>query len=121
MLATSCRSCELGLATCIASLPDIIILDHALPGLSGQAIAEHLCVNFKREDRPWIVLFTAAADCTVARLLSTGYFDDLLRKPCTSEDYLAALARAHVGLRGRRQIRDSRPTTAANSSSALHL
>lgn len=111
---------ESGLRECVADLPDILIVDHALPDLSGQAIAEHLSINYKREDRPWIVLFTAAADSTVARLMNTGYFDDLLRKPCVSEDYIAALANAHAGLRARRQVRDSR-TTASRSSSALHL
>jgi two-component system cell cycle response regulator DivK len=113
---------ESGLEACVAEPPDILILDHSLPGLSGLAIAEYLCVNFKREERPWIVLFTAAADTTIMRLMSTGYFDDLLRKPCVSEDYIAALARAHVGLRERRNIADKHTVlSASSSSSALHM
>ena len=111
-----------GLETCVVDPPDILILDHSLPDLSGLAIAEYLCVNFKREERPWIVLFTAAADTTIMRLMSTGYFDDLLRKPCVSEDYIAALARAHVGLRERRNFAEKHAVLSANSSSsALHM
>jgi len=114
---------ERGLEICVADPPDILILDHVLPDLSGLAIAEYLAVNFKREERPWIVLFTAAADTTVARLMSTGYFDDLLRKPCVSEDYIAALARAHAGVRERRMFMDQRAAAASpdSSSSSLHL
>jgi len=69
------------------------------------------------------VLFTAAADTTVARLMSIGYFDDLLRKPCVSEDYIAALARAHAGVRERRMFMDPRAAAASpdSSSSSLHL
>ena len=54
-----------GLESCLHDLPDILILDHSLPIVSGLAIAEHLCLTYKREDRPWIVLFTAAADSTI--------------------------------------------------------
>ncbi len=112
---------EGGLEACAADLPDIVLLDHAMADLSGLAIAEYLSVNFKREERPWIVLFTAAADSTVARLMSTGYFDDLLRKPCVTEDYITALENAHAGLRARRKIYDSRVGSAASSSTSLHL
>ena len=93
-----------GLESCLQNPPDILVLDHSLPGLSGLAIAEYLCVNYKREERPWIVLFTAAANTTIARLMGTGYFDDLMRKPCVSEDYLITLSRAHTGLRERRRF-----------------
>jgi CheY-like chemotaxis protein len=112
-----------GLAACTDDPPDILILDHALPDLSGMAIAEYLCLNFRREERPWIVLFTAAADSTIARLMSTGYFDDLLRKPCVGEDYIAALARAHAGLRERRKLaaKNAMLVNASSSSTSLHL
>ena len=93
-----------GLEACLADPPDILVLDHAMPGLSGLAIAEYLSINYKREHRPWIVLFTAASDVAISRLMSTGYFDDLLRKPCVSDDYSAALSRAHFGLRERRRV-----------------
>ena len=117
---------ERGLEICIADPPDIMILDHALPDLSGLAIAEYLSVNFKREERPWIVLFTAAADVTISHLMSTGYFDDLLRKPCVNEDYTGALARAHDGLRERRMISErhavlTSSSSSSSSSSSLHM
>lgn len=96
-----------GLESCLHDLPDILILDHSLPIVSGLAIAEHLCLTYKREDRPWIVLFTAAADSTIDRLQQTGYFDDTLRKPCISQDYLDCLERAHAGLQQRRRPVDS--------------
>ena len=112
-----------GLEACADDPPDILILDHALPDLNGMAIAEHLCLTFRREERPWIVLFTAAADSTIARLMSTGYFDDLLRKPCVGEDYIAALAHAHAGLRERRRLAEKHAMVvhASSSSSSLHL
>ena len=114
---------ERGLEICVADPPDILVLDHALPDLSGLAIAEYLSVNYKREERPWIVLFTAASDVTVSRLMSTGYFDDLLRKPCVTEDYTSALARAHAGLRERRMTTDRHAvlTSSSSSSSSLHM
>ena len=96
-----------GLESCLHDLPDILILDHSLPIVSGLAIAEHLCLTYKREDRPWIVLFTAAADSTIDRLQQTGYFDDTLRKPCISQDYMDCLERAHAGLQQRRRPVDS--------------
>lgn len=96
-----------GLESCLHDLPDILILDHSLPIVSGLAIAEHLCLTYKREDRPWIVLFTAAADSTIDRLQQTGYFDDTLRKPCISQDYLDCMERAHAGLQQRRRPVDS--------------
>ncbi len=99
-----------GLEACLTERPDIIFLDHALPIVSGLAIAEHMSINYKREERPWIVLFTAAADSTITRLMSTGYFDDLLRKPCVSEDYFNALDRAYIGLGERRRRVDTRLT-----------
>lgn len=92
-----------GLEACLHDPPDILILDHSLPIVSGLAIAEHLCITYKREERPWIVLFTAAADGTIQRLNETGYFDDTLRKPCISQDYLDCMNRAHAGLRERRR------------------
>lgn len=101
-----------GLEACLRDPPDILILDHAMPGLSGLALAEYLCINFKREERPWILLFTAASDVAISRLMSTGYFDDLLRKPCISDDYQAALDRAHAGLRQRRRAGTSGPYAA---------
>lgn len=114
---------ERGLELCVADPPDILILDHALPDLSGLAIAEYLSVNFKREEWPWIVLFTAADDVTVSRLMNTGYFDDLLRKPCVTGDYTGALARAHAGLRERRKIAEKHAvlTNSSSSSSSLHM
>jgi CheY-like chemotaxis protein len=96
-----------GLQACLQDRPDIIFLDHALPIVSGLAIAEHMSINYRREERPWIVLFTAAADSTITRLMSTGYFDDLLRKPCASVDYFNALDRGHIGLSERRRRVDS--------------
>lgn len=103
---------DAGLESCLREPPDILILDHSLPGLSGLAIAEYLCINYRREDRPWILLFTAASDVAISRVMGTGYFDDLLRKPCISDDYTAALTRAHAGLRERRRI--------AEENGALH-
>lgn len=106
---------DAGLEACLRDPPDVLILDHAMPGHSGLAIAEYLCVNYKREQRPWIVLFTAAADAMISRLMATGHFDDLLRKPCVTEDYVAALTRANAGLRERRRALDIADRGAATS------
>lgn len=91
-----------GLSACFQRSPDILILDERLPGLNGLAIAEHLRINFPREQRPWIVLFTAACNAGIVRLMATGNFDDLLRKPCVGEDYVGMITRARDGLRARR-------------------
>lgn len=91
-----------GLSACFQQRPDILLLDERLPGLCGLAIAEHLRINFPREQRPWTVLFTAACNTSVVRLMATGNFDDLLRKPCVGEDYVGMILRARDGLRERR-------------------
>lgn len=91
-----------GLAACFQRLPDLLILDHRIPGLSGLAIAEHLRMNFPREQRPWTVLFSAACNSIILNLMATGNFDDLLRKPCIGEDYIGMITRARGGLHERR-------------------
>ena len=91
-----------GLKVCLQESPDLLILDQRIPGPSGLAIAEHLRMNVSREQRPWTVLFTAACDTTILRLMATGNFDDLLRKPCIGEDYIGMITRAHAGMRERR-------------------
>lgn len=91
-----------GLAACFQRLPDLLILDHRLPGCSGLAIAEHLRMNFSREQRPWTVLFTATCNTSIMRLMGSGNFDDLLRKPCVGEDYIGMVTRARAGLLERR-------------------
>lgn len=96
-----------GLAACFQRLPDLLILDQQLPGFSGLAIAEHLRMNFPREQRPWTVLFTATCNTSCLRLMGTGNFDDLLRKPCIGEDYIAMLTRALAGLIERRRLADA--------------
>ena len=93
-----------GLGACLQDPPELVILDQQIPGPSGLAIAEHLRMSIPREQRPWTVLFTAACNATVMRLMGTGHFDDLLRKPCIGEDYIAMLTRAHAGVRERRLI-----------------
>lgn len=91
-----------GLAACFQRLPDLLLLDHRLPGFSGLTIAEHLRINFPREQRPWTVLFTATCNTSIMRLMATGNFDDLLRKPCIGEDYIGMITRARGGLHERR-------------------
>lgn len=95
-----------GLGACLLDPPELLILDQRLPGPTGLAIAEHLRLNVPREQRPWTVLFTAACNTTVMRLMGTGHFDDLLRKPCIGENYVAMLTRAHAGIRERRLTAD---------------
>ncbi len=96
-----------GLAACFQRLPDLLLLDHQLPGFSGLAIAEHLRLNFPPEQRPWTVLFTATCNTNVMRLMGSGNFDDLLRKPCIGEDYVGMLTRARGGLNERRLAADA--------------
>jgi len=93
-----------GLAACFQRLPDLLLLDHRLPGFSGLAIAEHLRLNFPREQRPWTVLFTAICNTHCMHLMGTGNFDDLLRKPCVGVDYVDMLDRARGGLHERRIV-----------------
>ena len=95
-----------GLAACFQRLPDLLLLDHRLPGFSGLAIAEHLRMNFAREQRPWTVLFTATCNASIMRLMGSGNFDDLLRKPCVGEDYIGMLTRTRAGLHERRSAAD---------------
>ncbi len=95
-----------GLKACLLDPPDLLILDQRIPGASGLAIAEHLRMNFPREQRPWTVLFTAACNTTIMRLMATGHFDDLLRKPCVGEDYIGMITRARAGVRERRLAAD---------------
>lgn len=95
-----------GLAACFQRIPDLLVLDHRLPGFSGLAIAEHLRMNFAREQRPWTVLFTATCNTSIMRLMASGNFDDLLRKPCVGEDYIGMISRARAGLHERRLTAD---------------
>lgn len=93
---------QAGLAACLQAPPDLLILDHQVPGLTGLAIAEQLHINLPRVQRPWTVLFTAACNASVLHLMSTGNFDDLLHKPSVGALYARMLLRAHDGLRERR-------------------
>lgn len=95
-----------GLDACLQDSPDLLVLDQRIPGRSGLAIAEHLRMNLPREQRPWTVLFTAACNTTIMRLMATGNFDDLLRKPCIGEDYIGMITRARAGIRERRLAAD---------------
>ncbi len=95
-----------GLKACLQDTPDLLILDQRIPGRSGLAIAEQLRMNLPREQRPWTVLFTAACNTTIMRLMATGNFDDLLRKPCVGEDYIGMVTRARAGIRERRLAAD---------------
>lgn len=95
-----------GLNACLQDSPDLLILDQRIPGRSGLAIAEQLRVNLPREQRPWTVLFTASCNTTIIRLMATGNFDDLLRKPCIGEDYIGMITRARAGMRERRLAAD---------------
>lgn len=96
-----------GLQACLQAPPDLLILDQRLPGPSGLVIAQHLRSCLPRERRPWTVLFSAACNTTIMRLMGTGHFDDLLRKPCIGEDYIGMITRARAGMRERRLAADS--------------
>ncbi len=90
-----------GLAAALEDPPDVLFLDYTMPGLSGLGVAEYLCLHCPVSQRPWIVLFTAAPPSTIQQVMASGYFDDLLQKPCGGQDYEQAIARAHAGLEQR--------------------
>ena len=72
--------------------PDAVILDIAVPGLSGYAVAQEIRYSFTERRRPMLIaisgMWIERADQKIAHLVG---FDAHLRKPCEPAELLALL------------------------------
>jgi DNA-binding response OmpR family regulator len=72
--------------------PDAVILDIAVPGLSGYAVAQEIRYSFTDARRPMLIaisgMWVERADKSVAHLVG---FDAHLLKPCDPAELLALL------------------------------
>lgn len=73
--------------------PDVIVLDIAVPGMSGYAVAQEIRHSFIDVRRPMMIaisgMWKGAADRHVAQQVG---FDHYLTKPCDPEELLRLLA-----------------------------
>ena len=73
--------------------PDAVILDIAVPGLSGYAVAQEIRYSFTEARRPLLIAISGVwvehADKKIAQLVG---FDAHLMKPCDPAELLALLA-----------------------------
>jgi DNA-binding response OmpR family regulator len=74
--------------------PDAIILDIAVPGMSGYAVAQEVRHSFTDVRRPLMIAISGmwkdASDRLIARQVG---FDHYLEKPCMPKDLLRLLSR----------------------------
>ena len=75
-------------------LPDVMILDIAVPGISGYAVAQAIRHSFLEIRRPLLIAisgqWTASPDRLIAQQVG---FDHYLVKPCDPRRLMALLAR----------------------------
>ena len=73
--------------------PDVIILDIAVPGMSGYAVAQEVRHSFVDVRRPVMIgisgMWTGSSDRLIAQQVG---FDHYLAKPCDPEELLRLLA-----------------------------
>ena len=74
--------------------PDVVLLDIAVPGISGYAVAQEIRYTFTDIRRPLLVaisgMWTERSDQNLARQVG---FDEYLAKPCQPQDILALVRR----------------------------
>lgn len=86
-----CDSAEEALKRISANTPDLLLLDHKLPGISGLDLLERVTVL---SPKTLVVMITAYASIEAAvRAVKKGAFD-FLAKPFTPDELLAALQKA---------------------------
>ncbi|MFA5144168.1 MAG: response regulator [Candidatus Omnitrophota bacterium] len=68
-------------------LPDLILLDLRLPGISGDEICINLKADEKLKDIP-IVMFTASSDFNINNMIKKIGAEGYLIKPFSSEDLM---------------------------------
>lgn len=78
-----------------APLPDILLLDVMMPGMSGVEVLDTVRANPRTAELP-VVLITAAAEEVVPGSLLDGREVDVLVKPFRLNDLLARIE-SHVG------------------------
>lgn len=86
------------LTTARAAHPDIIVLDHSLPGLTGVEVATELREDPRTTDIP-IIMLTAHAYGAVGRKARAAGCVAFLAKPCTPRRLLTEIER-HGGTAG---------------------
>lgn len=81
-----------------AAHPDIIVLDHSMPGLTGVEVATELSQDPRTADIP-IIMLTAHAYGAVGRKARAAGCVAFLAKPCTPRRLLTEIER-HGGTAG---------------------
>ncbi len=89
---TICADGEAGLASCLASPPDLVVSDIVMPGIDGFEVCRRLKAAEATQAVP-VILLTSLADPTdVVRALSAGA-DNFLTKPYDSAQLIARVRR----------------------------
>ena len=73
-----------------ASLPDLVVLDWMLPGMSGLSLARHWRSEPRTKDLPIVMLTARSEDRDVVQGLDAGA-DDYLSKPFSNSQLLARI------------------------------
>ena len=81
-----------GLALATAELPDLIVLDLEMPGLSGVEVARALNTNESTRHIPKIAVTGYSLPGQLEEARKAG-FSEILTKPCDPDDLLALLHR----------------------------
>lgn len=80
------------LPTVRTARPDVVLLDLAVPGISGYAVAQEIRYSFTDLRRPLLIaisgVWTGRSDQNLARQVG---FDEHLTKPCEPQELLALL------------------------------
>jgi two-component system, OmpR family, phosphate regulon response regulator PhoB len=111
--------------TCLnEQMPDLLILDWMLPGLSGVELLRRLRRKASTRDLPIIVLTARTDESDIIRALETGA-DDFVRKPFSVRELLArveALLRRRAPSRGYRvrSRSDARPAARQDRRDGPH-
>ena len=75
-------------------LPDVIVLDIAVPGISGYAVAQAIRHSFLEIRRPLLIAISGQWTESPDRLIAQQVgFDHYLVKPCDPQRLMALLAR----------------------------
>jgi DNA-binding response OmpR family regulator len=88
---TACDRADVALARLVLSLPDLLILDGRLPGMSGWQCLDRLRAWERTARLPVLMLTAAADDLERARLLPPDDCTTYLGKPFDIDDLLATI------------------------------
>lgn len=99
-----------------AEIPDLVLLDVAMPGLSGPETLTLLRADHRTALTPVVFVTGSSDSATKVRCLMSGA-DDYLTKPFEAAELVA---RVHLAIRRHRLLRDISPLTYLPGNAAIH-